>query len=66
LAIRRHFAAALSGDVASAALLLKIRRHAAKYGDPGPLIIDIINSPEVVARRYRAEGNDGRGDDKRP
>ncbi|MFZ1962722.1 MAG: DUF5681 domain-containing protein [Roseiarcus sp.] len=46
LAIRRHFAAALNGDVASSALLLKIRRHAEKYSDPGPLIVNIINTPE--------------------
>jgi Family of unknown function (DUF5681) len=63
LAIRRHIAAALSGDVASAALLLKIRKHAEKYGDPGPLIINLINSPDVVARRHREEAAGGRDAD---
>jgi hypothetical protein len=65
LAIRRHFAAALNGDVASAALLLKIRRHAEKYGDPGPLIVNIINSPEAVARRHRVEATDGQDVERR-
>jgi hypothetical protein len=46
LAVRRHIAAALNGDVGSAALLLKIRRHAEKYGKPAPLIIHLINSPD--------------------
>jgi hypothetical protein len=46
LAIRRHFTAALNGDIASAALLLKIRRHAEALGDAGPLIIEIVNSPD--------------------
>ena len=59
LAIRRHFAAALNGDVASAALLLKIRKHAEKYGDPGPLIVNVINSPDAVARRHREKAAGG-------
>lgn len=47
LVIHRHFVAALSGDVASAAMLLKLREHGLKYGDSGPLIIHILNSPEI-------------------
>jgi hypothetical protein len=46
VAIRRHIAAALNGDVGSAALLLKIRQHAEKYGEPPRLIIKLINSPD--------------------
>ena len=54
LAIRRHVAAALNGDLASAALLLKIRRHAEKYGDPGPTIITIVNSPDRQLQRMKS------------
>jgi len=50
LAIRRHVAAAMKGDIASAALLLKIRQHAEKYGEPGTLIINLINSPDRIER----------------
>jgi hypothetical protein len=56
LAIRRHVAAALNGDVASAAFLLKIREHAEKYGEPAPLIINLINSPERAYQRRRRSG----------
>src|SRR5271154_7013209 len=38
LAIKRHVAAALNGDVGSAAMLLKMRAQAIKLGDTGPLI----------------------------
>ena len=44
LAIKRHIAAALNGDVGSAAMLLKMRAHGLKFGDTGPLIIQIVNS----------------------
>lgn len=47
LVIHRHFVAALSGDVGSAAMLLTLREHGMKYGDSGPLIINILNSPEL-------------------
>jgi hypothetical protein len=39
-----HFVVALSGDVGSAAMLLRLREHGIKYGDNGPLIINILNS----------------------
>ena len=47
LAIKRHVTAALNGDVGSAAMLLKMRAQANKFGDTytGPRIIQIINSP---------------------
>jgi hypothetical protein len=44
LAIKRHVAAALNGDVGSAAMLLKMRAHGLKLGDTGPTIIRIVNS----------------------
>ena len=44
LAIKRHIAAALNGDVGSAAMLLKMRAHAIRFGDTGPLIIHIENA----------------------
>ena len=44
LAIKRHVAAALNGDVGSAAMLLKMRAHAKRFGDTGPLIIHIVNA----------------------
>jgi len=40
-----HFVAALSGDVGSAAMLLRLCEHGIRYGDNGPLIINILNSP---------------------
>jgi hypothetical protein len=54
LVIHRHCVAALSGDVGSAAMLLRLREHAMKYGDSGPLIINILNSPEPgpMSERY--------------
>jgi hypothetical protein len=53
LVIHRHFVAALSGDVASAAILLKLREQGLKYGDSGPLIINILNSPEPCPMNER-------------
>jgi hypothetical protein len=44
LAIKRHIAAALNGDVGSAAMILKMREHAIRFGDTGPLIIQIVNA----------------------
>jgi hypothetical protein len=46
LVIHRHFITALSGAVGSAAMLLRLCEHGMKYGDSGPLIINILNSPE--------------------
>ena len=51
LVIHRHFVAALSGDVGSAAMLLRLREHGKKYGDAGPLIINILNSPEPCSMK---------------
>jgi Family of unknown function (DUF5681) len=44
LAIKRCVAAALNGDVGSAAMLLKMRAQAIRVGDTGPLIIQISNA----------------------
>jgi hypothetical protein len=44
LAIKRHIASALSGDIGSAAMLLKMRAHAIEFGDTGPLIVRIVNA----------------------
>ena len=46
LSIRRLFAAALNGDVASADAILRLRAHAVKCGDAGPLHITIVNDPD--------------------
>jgi hypothetical protein len=37
-------AKAVKGDIASAEMLLRMRAHAEKHGDPGPLVIRIINA----------------------
>ncbi|WP_051335340.1 DUF5681 domain-containing protein [Methylocapsa acidiphila] len=42
LTIRKLAAAAVKGDVGGAASLLKMRAHAQKHGDAGPLIIKVI------------------------
>jgi hypothetical protein len=42
LSVRRLAASAVKGDVGSAASLLKMRAHAEKHGDSGPLIIGVI------------------------
>ena len=44
LTIRRLAASATNGDVASAAILLKMRAHAEKNGDTSPTIIRIFNA----------------------
>ena len=54
LAIKRHIAAALNGDVGSAAMLLKMREHAIRFGDTGPLIIQVANS--LPPFRYEVDG----------
>jgi Family of unknown function (DUF5681) len=41
LEIRRLAAKAVKGDAASAALLLKLRAHAQKHGDSGPIVIRV-------------------------
>ena len=42
LAVKKLAAAAIKGDVRSAGLLLKLRAHAQKHGDSGPIVIRII------------------------
>ena len=44
LAIKHHINAALNGNVASTIMLLKMRAHGLKFGDTGPLIIQIVNA----------------------
>ena len=57
LAIKRHVTAALNGDVGSAAMLLKMRAHGLKFGDVGPLIIQLVThlacSPDSVLRKKK-------------
>jgi Family of unknown function (DUF5681) len=48
LTIRRIAAAATKGDVASAALLLKLWAHAKKHGDTGPIVIRIVGGLPVL------------------
>src|SRR5271169_2575383 len=43
LAIKRHVISALNGDVGSTAILLKMRAQAMKFGDAGPLVVNIVN-----------------------
>jgi hypothetical protein len=62
VAIRKHIAAALEGDIASATHLLRIRQHGLKYGDPGPLIINLVNSPDRQAAR-RSDSTVQKGED---
>lgn len=50
LTIRRLAASATKGDVASAPLHLKMRAHAEKYGDSGPMIIRIVGGPPNAFR----------------
>jgi Family of unknown function (DUF5681) len=42
LSVRRLAASAIKGDVGSAALLLKMRAHAEKHHETGPIVIRII------------------------
>jgi Family of unknown function (DUF5681) len=53
LTIKRHIAAALNGDVGSAAMLLKMRAHAVRRGDIGPLIVRIVNA--LPPMRYEVD-----------
>jgi hypothetical protein len=57
LAIKRHVASALSGDMGSAAMLLKMRAHAIKFGDTGPLIVRVVNA--LPPLRYEVDGEQG-------
>jgi hypothetical protein len=50
LTIRRLAASATKGDVASAAWLLKMRTHAEKFGDTGPIIIRVSGGPPDLFR----------------
>ena len=45
LSIRRLAASAVKGDIGSAASLLKMRAHAEKYRDAGPMIIRVFGGP---------------------
>lgn len=44
VAVRTLAAKAVKGEIASAEMLLRMRAHAEKHGDPGPLVIRIINA----------------------
>jgi hypothetical protein len=44
LVIRKLVASAINGDVNSAAMLLKVRCHAEKYGGTEPTIVTIFNA----------------------
>jgi hypothetical protein len=55
LAIKRHVISALNGDVGSTAILLKMRAQAMKFGDAGPLVLNIVNSPGLCDPRLRHE-----------
>ena len=55
LAIKRHVAAALDGDVGSAAMLLKMRAHAMTFGDTGPLLVRIVNVLPPLPREVDCE-----------
>jgi Family of unknown function (DUF5681) len=57
LTIKRHVTAALNGDVGSAVMLLKMRAHAEKRGDIGPLIIRIENA--LPPMPYEVNGEEG-------
>jgi hypothetical protein len=57
LMIRKIFSAALRGDVGSADALLKLRVHAERYGDAGPLVIRIVNDPDEDAQDQWIKGD---------
>jgi hypothetical protein len=46
----RLFSAAVRGDVGSADTLLRLRVHAERHGDTGPLVIRIVNDPDDDAQ----------------
>jgi hypothetical protein len=54
--IRKIFSAALRGDVGSADALLKLRVHAERYGDAGPLVIRIVNDSDDDAQDQWIKG----------
>ena len=56
LAIKRHVAAALNGDIGSAAMLLKMRAQANRLGDVGPMIIRIEGALPLT--RYEVDEKD--------
>lgn len=57
LAIKRHVTGALNGDVGSAAMLLKMRAHAIRFGDTGALIVRVANS--LPPLRYEVDAEQG-------
>jgi hypothetical protein len=56
LMIRKLFSAAARGDVGSADALLKLRVHAERHGDTGPLVIRIVNDPDDDAEDQWIKG----------
>jgi hypothetical protein len=48
--------AAVRGDVGSADALLKLRVHAERQGDTGPLVIRIVNDPDDDAQNQWIKG----------
>jgi Family of unknown function (DUF5681) len=56
LTIRKLFSAAVRGDVGSADALLKLRAHAERHGDTGPLVIRIVNDPDDDAQDQWIKG----------
>jgi Family of unknown function (DUF5681) len=57
VAIRTLAAKAIKGDVTNAKLLLKMRTHAEKHGDAGPIVIRVVNalppSPFLIEKKLR-------------
>jgi hypothetical protein len=51
LVIKRHVVSALNGNIGSASFLINMRDHAKNFADAGPLIIEIINSPDLFAKQ---------------
>jgi hypothetical protein len=61
IAVRTLAAKAVKGDIASAVLLLKMRTHAKKHGDGGPLVIRIINAlpnNNIIRKKISFAAND--------
>ena len=57
IGIKRHVTGALNGDVGGAAMLLKMRAHAIRFGDTGALIVRIANS--LPPLRYEVDAEQG-------
>lgn len=55
VAIRKLFNQAMRGDVRSANDLLVLRSHAQRPGAPGPMIIEILNDPELEPGETREQ-----------